>query len=172
MKAVFAKIATSAALVAAIGLAPVVASAHEHEGGCCCEPQEMHKDMRHHMHRHFKMLAKELGLSQQQKDGIKAIFKNSHDQFKPLMEQMKTERHNLHALMTADTMDEAAIRAQSAKVSAIEANMAVQRAKVAQQVRKLLTPDQAKKFKELQAKHEKGMNKECHHGMKPTDCDK
>jgi periplasmic protein CpxP/Spy len=60
------------------------------------------------------------------------------------------ERRALRTLIQADTIDEAAIRAQSAKVAAIEADLAVQRAHSAQDFRKVLTPEQLQKFKAMQ----------------------
>lgn len=47
--------------------------------------------------------------------------------------------------------NEAAIRARSVKVAAIQADLAVQRAHVGQEIRKLLTPEQKLKLKEFQA---------------------
>jgi periplasmic protein CpxP/Spy len=102
----------------------------------------------------FAHLAKALGLSDQQKAQAKAIFTENREQAKPLFTSMRSERHQLHQLIQSGSADEAAIRAQSAKVSALQADLAVQRAKGAKQLLALLTPDQQAKFKELQARRE------------------
>jgi protein CpxP len=54
----------------------------------------------------------------------------------------------------AETVDEAAIRAQATKVAAVEADLAVQRAHGAQEIRKVLTPEQIQKFKAIQEKRD------------------
>lgn len=96
-------------------------------------------------------LGKKLGLSDTQKQQVHTIFEESKPVLQPLFEAVKKERDALRAAMQATPPDEAAIRAQSAKVSAAEADLAVQRATVSQKVQAVLTPDQAKKFKEMEA---------------------
>ena len=59
--------------------------------------------------------------------------------------------------MTAETSDEAAIRARSADVAAIQADAAVLRARVHQEVFSLLTAEQQAKAKELKAQAEARM---------------
>jgi protein CpxP len=102
-------------------------------------------------------MAKELQLTTQQKQQIKEIFARNRPQNEPLMKQMHTERQALRTLIQANAIDEAAIRAQSAKVAAVEADLAVQRAKVAREIRAILTPEQIAKEKELQAQRDKKM---------------
>jgi len=133
------------ATAAAIGMIPVKASAFMGEDGA--PPAG----------RHFKKMAAELGLTSQQKQEIKAVFKKNQPEAQPQRQQLMTERRALRSLVQADTIDEAAIRAQSAKVAAIEADLAVERAHVAQQVRGILSPEQLRKFKELQAKRDRKM---------------
>ena len=65
---------------------------------------------------------------------------------------MQAAREALHAVVTADTFDEAAIRLKSADVAAVEADGAVLRAKVHAEVWALLTPEQQQKAKTLQAR--------------------
>lgn len=146
MKTGIRMFAIVAAVATTLGLSAITASAHM---GDECQPPSG---------RHFKKMTKELGLTAQQQDGIKAIFEKNRPQVKPLMEQMKIERHALRSLLQADTIDEAAIRAQSAKVAAIQADLVVQRARTGQQIRALLTPEQIVKFKDLQTKRDR------HHG--------
>lgn len=112
---------------------------------------------------HLKKMTKELGLTSQQQESITAVFEKSRAGSKPLMEQMRTERRALHALIHAASVDEAAIRAQAAKVAALQADLAVLRAHTGQEIRAILTPEQAKKFGELLAK--RGSGRHGMHGM-------
>ena len=61
---------------------------------------------------------------------------------KPLFTSMQTEQQNLQALIHADTTDEAAIRAETARIAGIEADLNINRAKVEAQFRAILTPSQ------------------------------
>jgi len=143
MKKTIGNLAAVAALVTAASLAPIGASAlAAGEDGPSLAVQQI------------KKVAAELGMTAQQKQGIKAILQNDQEQFQPLLQQLKSEHRNLRALIQADTVDEAAIQAQSAKVAAIQASLAVKRAQMSQEMRKLLTPEQIQKFKDLQAKRD------------------
>lgn len=154
MKTELKTLAAIAAVVATVSFAPVTASAIMGEDGL--PPAG----------RHFKKMATELGLSSQQKEDIKEIFSKSRSQAEPLMKQLKTERRALRELVQADIIDEAAIRAQSTKVAAVEADLSVQRAQVAQQVRAILTPEQVQKFKVIQAKRNSRMDEMPSRGSK------
>ncbi len=113
----------------------------------------------HQFHRYFKKMATELGLTDQQKAQIKEIFKKERAEMKPIMTRMITERRNLRTLVQADKIDEAAIRAQAAKLATIEGDLAIQHAKVAGQIRAILTPAQVEKFKALQKERDKKLDK-------------
>jgi protein CpxP len=112
---------------------------------------------------HFNKMATELGLTNQQKQNVKDIFVKIRPQTEPLMKQLKTERRALRSLIQAETIDDAAIRAQSAKVAVVAADLAVQKAHVAQQIRTVLTPEQVQKFKELQANRDSRMDEKRIH---------
>ena len=77
----------------------------------------------------------------------------------PLLKQLATERRALRTIIQAEAVDEAAIRAQSAKVAAIEADLAVQRAHGAQEIRKVLTPEQIQKFKAIQERRDSKLDR-------------
>lgn len=102
--------------------------------------------------RFFKKMARELGLTEKQKDQAKAQWEKARAAHKPLMESMMTEKHQLQRLVHSGSADEAAIRAQAAKVAAIESDLAVQRAEQARQFQSLLAPEQGAKLKEIQEK--------------------
>jgi protein CpxP len=127
------------------------------EAGC---RQEHHQrcatgQRRHHF---FKKIARELSLTEQQKGQARALFTASHAQNKPLFKALLTSKQQLRALVSSGA-DEAAIRAQSAKVATAEADLAVKRAQSAHQFLLLLTTEQATKLKVIQAKREKRCEK-------------
>ena len=140
MKTAFKSIFAVAAIITAVSLSPVSASARGN--GKCMPPDGQH----------FTKMEKELGLSAQQKQSVKDLHSKCRAKNEPTMKQLATERQALKTLVHADTVDEAAIRTQSGKIAALEADLAVQRAQSAQQMRALLTTEQLKKFKTL---HEK-----------------
>jgi len=107
-----------------------------------------------HHHCGFGMMENKLGLTDAQKAQAKAIFQANKTAVKPLFSSLKTERKNLRALMFADKVDETAIRAETAKIAGIQADLNVNRAKVAAQFRAILTPDQLNTLKTLHQKHE------------------
>ena len=130
----------------------------EHQHGC--------QNAKHRRgHRFFARLAKKLGLTDQQKAQAKAIFKDNRAQAKPLFTSLMTERHQLRSLIHSGAADEAAIRAQSAKVASLQADLAVQRAKGVKQLMALLTPDQVTKLKALQSAREQKFEKFSRHGQ-------
>ena len=109
-----------------------------------------------HRQHNFKRIAKKLGLSDAQKAQVKAIFQANKEVMMPIYTNLHAERKNLQALLHADTVDEAAIRAETAKISGIQADLNVNRAKVGIQFRAILTPEQLVTLKSL---HKKGHHK-------------
>ena len=103
-------------------------------------------------HPNFKMMAKKLGLTDAQKTKAKAIFQGNKDVMKPLFDSLRTERETLQTLLHADTVDEAAIRSETAKIAAIGADLNVNRAKMGVQFRAILTPEQLTTLKTIQNK--------------------
>ena len=103
-------------------------------------------------------MARDLGLDAQQNAQAKDILKSNHDQAKPLMDKLVTERRTMRSLIQAETVDEAAIRAQSARIAAVEADLAVNRAQIAQKIRVVLTPAQVQKARTLQEKRDQRMD--------------
>jgi len=101
--------------------------------------------------------ARELNLTDAQREQIKAIAEKHRDEMKAIQDRMQPARKALDAAITADAFDENAIRAAAAEVAGIEADGAVLRAKVHQEGWKVLTPEQQQKAKELQSQMEQRM---------------
>jgi protein CpxP len=105
-----------------------------------------------HQHHNFRKIARKLALTDAQKSQQKAIFQANKDVVKPIITSLQAEKKNLQALIHADTIDEAAIRAETAKIAGIQADLNVNRAKVGTQFRAILTPAQLVILKTMQQK--------------------
>lgn len=105
-------------------------------------------------HHFFKKIARQLELTDQQKTQAKAIFESNREQNKELIKSARTAKHELRTLVQSGSADESAIRAQAAKLSVAEADLAVERAQGAKQFLALLTPEQVAKLKAIRAKQE------------------
>jgi protein CpxP len=97
------------------------------------------------------MLGRAVDLTDTQKDQIKAIADAHKDDWKALADRGRTAHEALNAAVMADTVDEAAIRQKSAEVAAVDADMAVARARAKTEVFQILTAEQKTKLKTLQA---------------------
>lgn len=94
----------------------------------------------------LRRIREALGLTDTQVQQIHDILKANRAQVQPLVQSLMTEKRAERALIQAPTVDEPAIRAQAAKVAAIEADLAVLHARIASQIRGLLTPEQIQKI--------------------------
>lgn len=140
MKRTIKTIVAMAAVAAAVSFSPLSASAAP-RGDCPYGPE-----------RHIQKMETDLGLSPQQKKDVAELFAQCRTSSEPLRKKLADERLALRNLIHADKVDEAAIRAQSAKVAAVESDLAVQRAQSSQRLRALLTPEQAQKLKSMHDK--------------------
>jgi len=100
-------------------------------------------------------LAKALDLSKEQTEQVKAIFRKHRDEVAPLRKEMVSGRRVLRSLIQSDKPDEAAIREQVKKIAATGGDLAVRRARMSQEVRTVLTPEQIQKFRVLQEKRDR-----------------
>ncbi len=168
MKKTIRIIAVLAGLASATAFGAHFAQADEGKK-CCNECAEQHHHGHHFMHQRFEKMAAKLGLSEQQKVKMKEIFNKNREQSKPVFDRLITEKRNLRTLVQADKTDDAAIRAQSAKLAAVEGDMAIQRAHMAKQIRAILTPEQVEKFKAMQKERDQKFDKFREHHGKRSD---
>jgi protein CpxP len=98
----------------------------------------------------FRRILAQIGVTAQQKAQVKTILRGYQPTLEPLVKEVVTERRALRDTIRAETIDETAIRAQAAKVASLEADLAVERAHVAHDVRVVLTPGQISKLKDMQ----------------------
>jgi Spy/CpxP family protein refolding chaperone len=130
-------------------------------GRCACSERD--GGWEGHGHRGHR-LAKALGLSKEQKEQIKAIFRKHRDEIAPLRNEMVSERRELRNLILSDKPDEAVLREQAKKIAATSGDLAVRRAKMFQEVRTVLTPEQLKKFRALQEKRDRRIDRMMNRG--------
>jgi periplasmic protein CpxP/Spy len=97
------------------------------------------------------MLARELNVTDAQKAQIKTIADSHRDEWNALADRARTTHEALQQAVTADTVDEGLIRQRSAEVAAVDADMAVARARVHAEVFQILTPEQKAQAKTLQS---------------------
>jgi Spy/CpxP family protein refolding chaperone len=90
-----------------------------------------------------------LGITDAQRDEIRAILRKHQPTVEPMVKQLVVERRALRDVIHAETIDEKAIRKQAGKIAGIQADLAVQRAHVAREIRDVLTDDQLAKLAEL-----------------------
>jgi len=110
-------------------------------------------------------LAKALDLSKEQTEQVKAIFLKHRDETAPLRKEMVSGRRELRNLTQAEKTDEAAIREQAKKIAATTGELAVRRARMAQEVRSVLTPEQIQKFRALQETRDRRIDGMMKHGQ-------
>jgi len=92
-----------------------------------------------------------LNLTDTQKGQVKSILDSHRDEMQSLGDKSRTAHQALDAAITADSIDESAIRARAADVGAVDADMAVLRAHIRAEVWQILTPEQQSQAKQMQA---------------------
>ena len=102
------------------------------------------------------MLGRDLELTDAQKDQLKTIADSHKDDWKALADRGRAAHMALNQAVTADTIDENLIRQKSAEVGAVEADLAVARARARAEVFQILTAEQKAKLKERAAQRGRG----------------
>src|SRR5471030_3055233 len=83
---------------------------------------------------------RDLNITEAQRTAARATLKTHAPTMMPLVRKLVSERRALHDLVRADQPDETAIRAQSARVASIQAELAVESSRLAVDLRKIATP--------------------------------
>jgi protein CpxP len=108
-------------------------------------------------------MARQLNLSDAQKERVKSIAASHRDDMKALGGRAMAAHQALEAAVTAETFDEATIRSRSTDVAAVEADMAVARARIRGEILQVLTPEQQAQLKQLQAQmQQRGASRRQH----------
>ena len=93
-----------------------------------------------------------LELSDAQRDEIRSLVQSSHEATRETAEQLMTVRRALNEAVTADVVNEGAIRAVTTQLGLVEGDMAVLRARLHAEVWQLLTPEQQTSAAEFAAR--------------------
>lgn len=95
-------------------------------------------------------MAEHLELSDGQRQELEELMAERHAAGADSWRALAAARRALADQVRAESFDEAAIRAAAAELAALEADLAVARARHAQRLREILTPEQLERFEELQ----------------------
>ena len=159
---------TALVLLTAVAVVGTVASGNawadrggDRGGRCACSERD--GGWKGHDHRGHR-LAMVLGLSRMQQEQIKTIFRKHRDEIAPLRNEMVSDRRELRNLIQSEKPDEAGIREQVKKIAATGGNLAVRRAKMSQEVRTVLTPEQIRKFRTWQEKRDRRIDRMMNRG--------
>jgi protein CpxP len=92
---------------------------------------------------------RELNLTDAQREQVKQIVDSRQQETRAIIEREMAARDALRAATTSASFDEGLVRSKAAELAAIEADMAVARARIFADVFQILTPEQQAKAKEL-----------------------
>lgn len=92
---------------------------------------------------------RELNLTDAQREQVKQIVDSRQQEMRAIGEKAMAAHQALHAATTSPSFDEGLVRAKAAEVAAIDADMAVSRARIFADVFQILTPEQQAKAKEF-----------------------
>jgi protein CpxP len=97
------------------------------------------------------MLGRKLQLTDAQREQIKGIVDSHRDEWKALADRARPAHDALNAAVTSGSVDEALVRQKAADLAAVEADMAVGRARAFAEVFQILTDDQKARLKTLES---------------------
>jgi Spy/CpxP family protein refolding chaperone len=100
----------------------------------------------------LQRIADKLDLTADQRAQIKTILLGEKDTLKPLLTSLHDSRKGLREAIRAKDASEASVRAASAKVAGVEADLAVERLKLFGKISPILTDEQRQKAADLQAR--------------------
>ena len=96
--------------------------------------------------RFLERVRQRLGLTDEQTAQIKAVLKSDKDNLTSLLGRMHEARIGLREAIRAQNPTEASVRAASAKVAAVQADLAVERMKLFARINPILTDEQRAKL--------------------------
>jgi Spy/CpxP family protein refolding chaperone len=105
----------------------------------------------------IERMTEQLGLTEQQSDDLEAVFAVHRKAMRSVHEATRTARENLDTQVHAATFDEAAIRKAAGVLAVLEADRAVAQAKLFQEIRRILTPEQLQKLEQIREERRERM---------------
>ena len=106
-----------------------------------------------------------LDLTDDQRAQLRKIREARQNEFKATGEKLRAAREGMRQLLTADSINEQAIRSKAAEVAAAEAEMAILNARVRQESLQILTADQQAKLKQF--REQRGAQMKQRRGPRP-----
>jgi Spy/CpxP family protein refolding chaperone len=95
-------------------------------------------------------IAEMLNLTDAQKAQIKTVLHGEKETLMPLLGQLHDARKNLRAAIHAGDATEASVRVASARVAAVEADLAVERMKIYGKIAPILTDEQRRRIADFE----------------------
>lgn len=92
--------------------------------------------------RQAERMARELGLSAEQQEQIRAIVEEHRAKAEPLRQSLEQNRARMREAVKAQNFDEAAVRGLVADQMPVKSELMVERARMKNQIHNLLTPEQ------------------------------
>lgn len=117
-----------------------------------CKPGHGFRHMEHR-------LLDKLELTDEQKAQVKSLHEEKKAQRGEHRVMLREAHREMHELVNAGTLDEAAIRAKALELAEVHADHAIEHARFMQRLRAILTPAQLEKFEALKAEHGGGVKK-------------
>jgi Spy/CpxP family protein refolding chaperone len=93
-----------------------------------------------------------LALTDEQISQIKGVLKADKENLTTLFSRLREARSGVRDAIRAADANESSVRAASAKVAAVEADLAVERLKLFGKISPILTPEQREQLQELQTR--------------------
>jgi protein CpxP len=98
---------------------------------------------------------RQLDLTDEQRQQVRGILEARRDDFRSVGERLRTAARAQQEAVRRVPVDETEVRARASELATAQADMAVLRARVHEQVYQVLTPDQQTKLQTLRAEREK-----------------
>jgi Spy/CpxP family protein refolding chaperone len=103
---------------------------------------------------------RQLNLSDAQEDRVRSIVQSHDAALKEIGTRAAEARRALNEAMMADTVDEGLIRARSSELATVEADMAVLRARIGNEIFQVLTAEQQTRARELRTRMQERAGRE------------
>ncbi len=115
----------------------------------------------------FHRMLKQLDLTSDQHNQVKAIWEKEKTGMQPLMQQMQQNHAAMRTLEASGPFDEGKTRALATQNAQTMIELQVAHARIKSEIMQILTADQKAKLAQLEASHEARMNK--HMAPPPAD---
>lgn len=102
----------------------------------------------------FGLALRRLELTEDQRSRVRQIMESHREEQRTIADRARKAHEALREVTESPTFDESAVRARAADVAGVEADMAVARARLYNEVYQILTPEQQATLKTLQAERE------------------